>query len=76
MDLDRKVSLVPASAGKSLDGQASMTLFDAVRKWTDDEGAGNYAIVSDGTQMTREQIQEVAHSQAFVDRLQAFDERR
>ena len=48
MDLDKTVKLVSAASDKPLDGQTSLTLFDAVRRWTDDEGAGDYAIESEG----------------------------
>jgi hypothetical protein len=76
MDLDKTVKLVSAASDKPLDGQTSLTLFDAVRRWTDDEGAGDYAIESEGKRLTATQVQEVAHSQEYTDRLIAFDERR
>jgi hypothetical protein len=76
MDLDKTVKLVSAASDKPLDGQTSLTLFDAVRRWTDDEGAGDYAIESEGKRLTATQVQEVAHSQEYIDRLIAFDERR
>lgn len=70
------MKLVSAASDKPLDGQTSLTLFDAVRRWTDDEGAGDYAIESEGKRLTATQVQEVAHSQEYIDRLIAFDERR
>jgi hypothetical protein len=76
MDLDKEVRLVPTTSDKSLDGRTSLTLFDAVRKWTDDEGAGDYAIESEGKPLTAAQIEEVAHSQDYIDKLLAFEERR
>lgn len=76
MDLDRNVRLVSTASNKSLDGENSLALFDAVRRWTDDEGAGDYAIESEGKRLTPTQIQEVAHSQEYIDRLMAFEERR
>jgi hypothetical protein len=76
MDLDKNVRLVSAASDKSLEGQTSLTLFDAVRRWTDDEGAGDYAIELEGQRLTATQIQEVAHSQEYIDRLMAFEERR
>ena len=76
MDLDQNVRLVSAASGNSLDDQTSLTLFDAIRRWTDDEGAGDYAIELEGKRLSATQIQEVAHSQQYIDRLIAFDERR
>jgi hypothetical protein len=76
MDLDKNVRLVSAASDKSLEGQTSLTLFDAVRRWTNDEGAGDYAIELEGQRLTATQIQEVAHSQEYIDRLIAFEERR
>ena len=76
MDLDKNVRLVSAASDKSLEGQTLLTLFDAVRRWTDDEGAGDYAIELEGQRLTATQIQEVAHSQEYIDRLMAFEERR
>lgn len=76
MDLDKNVRLVSTASDKSLDGETSLTLFEAVRRWTDDEGAGDYAIESEGQRLTAAQIQEVAHSQEYIDRLMAFEERR
>ena len=76
MDLDKNVRLVSAASDKPLDGQTPLTLFDAVRRWTDDEGTGDYAIELDGKRLTATQIQEVAHSREYIDRLMAFEERR
>lgn len=76
MDLDKNVRLVSAASGKPLDGQTSLTLFDAVRRWTDDEGASDYTIELEDKRLTATQIQEVAHSQQYIDRLMAFEERR
>lgn len=76
MDLDAKVELVPTSSERTLDGPTTVTLFEAVRKWTNDEGGGDYTIQKEGQQMTPNQIQAVAHSQPYIDRHLAFEERR
>ena|ERR1035437_8210226 len=46
-----------------------------VRKWTDAEGVNAFYIEIDGTRLTSEQIQVIAHSEAYKDRLLAFNER-
>jgi hypothetical protein len=77
MDLDKVVKIVPKTSGYSAsESQMQLTMFDAVRRWTDEEGAGAFAIELDGKQMSAGQIEDVAHSQEYVDRLLAFDERR
>jgi hypothetical protein len=45
------------------------------RKWTDAEGADAFYIELDGKRLTPEQIQAIAHSEAYKDRLLAFNER-
>ena len=52
-----------------------VALFDAVRKWTDAEGVDGFQIELDGIRLTPEQIQEIAHSEVYKDRLLAFNER-
>jgi len=52
-----------------------LSLFEAVRRWTDDEGVP-FDILDEGNQLTEEQIQEIAHSEAYKAELLAFDERR
>ena len=52
-----------------------VTLFDAVRKWTDAEGVNVFCIEIDGIRLTSEQIQVIAHAEAYKDRLLAFNER-
>jgi hypothetical protein len=54
---------------------SEVSLFDAVRKWTDAEGEDGFDIELDGKRLTSEQIQAIAHSEVYKDRLLAFNER-
>jgi hypothetical protein len=74
MDLETQTRIVPASK-KSDDQPTDVSLFDAVRKWTDAEGKDAFYIELDGKCLTSEQIQAIAHSEAYKDRLPAFNER-
>lgn len=80
MDLDKQVSLLPtaqpASSADPVQQPAQLSLFEAVRRWIDDEGMGGFEIEMDGAPLTLEQIQLVAHSEEYTTRLLAFDERR
>lgn len=74
MDLDQQTTIHPKSTNSA--GQRSkVSLFDAVRKWTDTEGVDAFEIELDGKHLTSEQIQAIAHSEAYKDRLLAFNER-
>ena len=80
MDLRQQVTIFPPAAGQSsvgirMDGSEQMSLFEAVRRWTDDEGVP-FDIAVAGNRLTREQIEAIAHSQPYQDLLLAFDERR
>jgi hypothetical protein len=79
MDLEKQTRILPlAKTGQSTNsvGQPTeVSLFDAVRKWTDAEGADAFYIELDGKRLTPEQIQAIAHSEAYKDRLLAFNER-
>jgi hypothetical protein len=74
MDLEKQTRIIPASTNSG-DQSADVSLFDAVRKWTDAEGVDAFYIESDGKRLTPEQIQAIAHSEAYKDRLLAFNER-
>jgi len=74
MDLEKQTKIIPASTN-SIDQATDVSLFDAVRKWTDAEGADAFYIELDGKRLTPEQIQAIAHSEAYKDRLLAFNER-
>jgi hypothetical protein len=74
MDLEKQIRIVP-TATNSTDQPTFVSLFDAVRKWTDAEGADAFSIILDGKRLTPEQIQAIAHSEAYKDRLLAFNER-
>ena len=78
MDMEKEVSLVGRANEASAAGDKSanqMSLFDAVRRWTDDEGV-SFDIKDGDRRLTTEDIQEIAHSEAYIARLLAFDERR
>ena len=73
MDLEKQTKIIPAT--NSVDPTATVTLFDAVRKWTDAEGVDAYYIELDGKRLTAEQIQAIAHSEDYIDKLLAFNQR-
>jgi hypothetical protein len=74
MDLEQGIKILPKSTNAA--GQPTeVSLFDAVRKWTDTEGIDAFEIELNGKRLTSEQIQAIAHSEAYKDRLLAFNER-
>jgi hypothetical protein len=74
MNLEQQTTIHPKSTNAA--GQPSeVSLFDAVRKWTDTEGVDAFEIELDGKRLSSEQIQAIAHSEAYKDRLLAFNER-
>jgi hypothetical protein len=80
MDLQKQVTISPttkrsSSSFKQIDRPKQLSLFEAVRIWTDDEGVP-FDILDEGNRLTEEQIQEIAHSEAYKAELLAFDERR
>jgi hypothetical protein len=79
MDLERQTRILPfaktSSSPNLMDQPIQVSLFDAVRKWTDAEGVDAFYIELDGKRLTPEQIQAIAHSEAYKDRLLAFNER-
>ena len=79
MDLEKQTRIFSfAKTGQSTNsvGQPTeVSLFDAVRKWTDAEGVDAFYIELDGKRLTPEEIQAIAHSEAYKDRLLAFNER-
>jgi hypothetical protein len=79
MDLERQTKILPfaktTSSSNLMDQPTQVSLFDAVRKWTDAEGVDAFYIELDGKRLTPEQIQAIAHSEAYKDRLLAFNER-
>ena len=74
MDLEKQTRIIPPSTNSD-EQPTEVTLFDAVRKWTDAEGEDAYYIELDGKRLTSEQIQAIAHSEAYKDRLLAFNQR-
>jgi hypothetical protein len=79
MDLETQTKIFQSakttSSSNLMDQPTLVSLFDAVRKWTDAEGADAFYIELDGNRLTPEQIQAIAHSEAYKDRLLAFNER-
>ncbi|WP_426531791.1 hypothetical protein [Bradyrhizobium sp. McL0615] len=79
MDLEKQTTILrpaePSASSNSIDEPKQVSLFDAVRKWTDAEGANAFDIELDGKRLTPAQIQEIAHSEAYKERLLAFHER-
>jgi hypothetical protein len=80
MNLQQQVTISPPAQGESFSGTQTdrpqeLSLFEAVRKWTNDEG-NPFDIKVDGNRLTIEQIQEIAHSEPYKELLLAFDERR
>jgi len=80
MDLQKQVTISPigkrnSSPGNHIDRPKQLSLFEAVRMWTNDEGIP-FDIVDAGNRLTKVQIQEIAHSEAYKAKLLAFDERR
>lgn len=74
MDLEQQIVILPKSTNAA--GQPTeVSLFDAVRKWTDAEEIDAFEIELNGKRLTSEQIQAIAHSEAYKDRLLAFNER-
>lgn len=80
MDLDQLTKIFPSSKATSspgsVDKPTQVSLFDAVRKWTDAEGVDAFEIELDGKRLTPEQIQEIAHSEAYCAGVIAFFSRR
>jgi hypothetical protein len=74
MDLEKQTRIIPASTN-SVDQPTDVSLFDAVQKWTDAEGTDAFYVELNGKRLTPEQIQAIAHSEAYKDRLLAFNER-
>ena len=74
MDLEKQATILPQSTTEASQ-PSEVSLFDAVRKWTDAEGEDAFAIELDGKRLTFEQIQAIAHSEVYKDRLLAFNER-
>jgi hypothetical protein len=74
MDLEKQTRILPQLTNTASQS-SEVSLFDAVRKWTDAEGEDGFDIELDGKRLTSEQIQAIAHSEVYKDRLLAFNER-
>jgi hypothetical protein len=64
MDLEKQTRIVPAPTN-SVHQPTDVSLFDAVRKWTDAEGVDSFYIELDGKRLTPDQIQVIARSEAY-----------
>jgi hypothetical protein len=80
MDLQKQVMISPRASdasppGRQIDRPQQVSLFEAVRRWTDAEGLA-FDIVVDGHRLSKEQIEDIAHSEPYKSELLGFDERR
>jgi hypothetical protein len=78
MDMNLRVRIVPKGflPQSSEQKPTQISLFDAVRKWADEEDGDVFEIEMDGQSLSFEQIQEIAHSEEFKDLLMSYNERR
>ena len=74
MDLEQQATIHTKSTSGA-EQPTEVTLFDAVREWTDTEGVDAFEIELDGKRLSSEQIQAITHSEVYKDRLLAFNER-
>lgn len=70
MDLEKQATVL-SKGGEP----RQVTLFDAVRKWTDDEGVEGFQVKLDGKNLDPEQLKQIAHSEPYQAKLMAFNER-
>jgi hypothetical protein len=77
MDLEKQANIVPTtraiSSDHALQEPVQTSIFEAVRRWTDDEGMGTFDIEVDGRRLTPDEIQEIAHSSIGVRRTTLID---
>lgn len=75
MDLEKQVTLTSTNKRGERGVTIQVSLFEAVRRWTDDDGV--VLMIHDGaTRLSSAEIQQIAHSEAYKERLLAYDERR
>lgn len=79
MNLQKNVTISPVAARGStfrqIDELRQLPLFEAVRRWIDNE-AVRFDIVDEGETLTAEKIREIVHSEAYKEQLLVFDVRR
>ncbi len=80
MNLNMEAMLVRKPSNAATDGSEPinarhLSLFEAVRIWSNQEGA-DFDVVADGKPLTDDQIKEILRSNEFKAALLAFDERR
>jgi hypothetical protein len=78
MDLDSSVRVIPGeSSSRSTDQKPTqVSLFEAIRRWTNEEGSDAFEIEVGGKNLGRGQIEEIAHSDDYTNRLLSYNERR
>lgn len=78
VDLQKLVTLKSndqgASPAKALNER--LTLFEAVRRLTEDEGLSSWVINDDGKTLSGADILHITNSQEYRDLMLAFDDRR
>ena len=80
MDLQKQVTLISRDLNGSPEAKPSvntqLSLFEAVRRWAEDEGSSSLTIDDAGKPLTRTDILEITKSQIYKDMVLAFDDRR
>jgi hypothetical protein len=79
MDLEKLVTLKSRdskSADKAKSVSERLSLFEAVRRWIQDEGLSSLVIDDGGTLLTDSEILQITNSQNYRDMVLAFDDRR
>ena len=74
MDLEKQIILTLTASGRPT-AITEVSLFEAVRRWTDDDGV-SLTIDDEAGRLSDAEIQRIAHSEAYKKRLLAYDERR
>lgn len=75
MDLEKQVTLTSVAKPGQPVATTQVSLFEAVRRWTDDDGV-SWTIDDGRDRLSEAEIQQIAHSEAYKERLLAYDERR
>ncbi len=75
MDLQKQITLTAKPLGGGPSSTTQVSLFEAVRRWTEDDGVS--LEIHDGDRvLTRDEILQIAHTDAFERLLFAYNERR
>ena len=73
MDLEKQATISPPTISDKI--PKGLSLFDAVKQWTDAEGVDAYEIEVDGKRLSADEIQGIVQSEDYKNRLLAFHER-